>query len=245
MMSHCSFALTQRDVHVWTLRTETSDAVAAKFESFLAPDEKDRAGRFRFSHLRRAFVSIRGALRCLLGRYLNLEPASIGFNYASKGKPALATAAGLEFNIAHSGSLAVFAFTANCQIGVDLEHVRPLRESQQIADQFFCKEEAAEIASFESSERDRAFFSCWTRKEAYIKATGDGLSVPLSDFRVALQPHEPIRFVHLAKDANAAKAWTLHDLRLASDYAAALTYRDRPRPILVFPSIHAADCLSV
>ena len=244
MLAGSSFELSGRDVHVWTLRTGPSNAVAAKFEPVLAPDEKRRAERFRFDYLRHSFIITRGVLRCMLGRYLNLHPASIQFNYGSKGKPALASAVGIEFNETHSSGLAVFAFTIGCQIGIDIEQIRPLTEMQQIANHFFCSEEAAEIMLLPPNKRVRAFFCCWTRKEAYIKATGDGLSVPLDEFRVSLRPNEPARFIHLAHDENAATAWSLHDLCLASNYAAALAYDDRPRPISVFRVIDPAELIS-
>jgi 4'-phosphopantetheinyl transferase len=212
-----------------------------KFEPFLTPDEKDRADRLRFCNLRRSFVVTRGSLRCLLGRYLDIHPADIRLHYGPKGKPSLASATGIGFNVTHSGDLAAFAFTRDCPIGIDLEQVHPVNEAQQIADRFFCPEEAADIMALPPSERQRAFFRCWTRKEAYIKATGDGLSTPLSQFRVALEPNEPARFIHVSHDRNAAKAWALHDLRVASNYVAALAYRDSPRSVSVFPAIDPAE----
>src|SRR5471030_1076578 len=239
----CSFDLCGRDVHVWTLRTGGSGAVAAKFEPVLAPVERAHAKRFRFDHLRHSFVITRGALRYLLGRYLDLHPSIIRFGFGPKGKPALASAAGIEFNATHSGGLAVFAFTVGRQIGVDLEQIRPLTGTQHIADRFFCPEEAADIVSLPPSERERDFFCCWTRKEAYVKAIGDGLSAPLDEFRVTVHPNEPARMIHLAHDKNAAKAWTLHDLSLASGYAAALAYRDRQRSVFVFPIRDAIETL--
>jgi 4'-phosphopantetheinyl transferase len=213
------------------------------FERVLVKHETDRAARFSFSHLRESFVIARGALRYLLGRYLDLHPASIRFIYGSNGKPALASAANIQFNITHSGSLAAVALTADCQIGVDLEQIRPLSDLQHIADRYFCSEEAAEIMSLPPSERERAFFCCWTRKEAYIKAIGDGLSAPLDGFRVTVQPNTPARFVHLGHDTTAAETWTLHDLCLASDYAAALAYRDRQRSLSIFPIVDLAEFL--
>jgi 4'-phosphopantetheinyl transferase len=213
--------------------TIASDVLAAKFESVLASDEKDRAARFILERRRHSFVVARGVLRCLLGRYLDMHPANIRFNYGSKGKPAVTSTLGIEFNATHSGELAVFAFTAGCPIGVDLEQIRPLSDIQDIADRFFCSEEAAELMALPPTEREHAFFRCWTRKEAYIKAIGEGLSAPLDEFRVTLQPTEPARFVHISRDT--AEAWTLHDLGLASGYAAALAYRDRERSLSVFP----------
>ncbi len=231
--------LTSRDVHIWHVSTIASDALAAKFESVLAIEEKDRAARFIFEPRRRSFIIARGVLRCLLGRYLDLPPTDIRFNYGSKGKPAVTSTSGLEFNATHSGDLAVFAFTAGCPIGVDLEQIRPSNETQHIADRFFCSEEAAELMSLPPSERDRAFFCCWTRKEAYIKAIGEGLSAPLDEFRVTLLPNESARFIHISHDI--AEAWTLHDLSLASGYAAALAYRDRRRSVSVFPILDPAE----
>jgi 4'-phosphopantetheinyl transferase len=223
-----------RVIEIWILPTETSDPARAKFERLLAPEEKVRAERFRFDRLRNSFITTRGALRCLLGSYLSVPPASLEFHYGSKGKPTLAPAMEIDFNATHSGDFAAFAFTLGCQIGIDLEHIHPLAEMQDIAGRFFCPDETAELASLPPDDREAAFFRCWTRKEAYIKAIGDGLSAPLDAFRVTLLSNEPARFVHLAHDTNAAQAWTLHDLSLASGYAAALAYHDGERPISVF-----------
>jgi 4'-phosphopantetheinyl transferase len=245
MIPDCSFEFSGREVHVWTLHIEASHAVATTFEPVLSADEKDRAAHFRFDHLRHSFVTVRGALRYLLGRYLDLHPARILFNYGLKGKPALASDASIEFNLTHSGDMAAFAFTVGCQIGVDVEQIRPLTEAQDIANRYFCSEESAEMMSLPPNERERAFFFCWTRKEAYIKAIGDGLSAPLHEFRVTLQPNEPARLIHLAHDKEAARAWTLHDLRLDSNYAAALAYRDRQRPLSIIPIVDPRELTGV
>ena len=237
MSSACSSELCGNEVHVWSVGTQAEDAIVQRLEAVLSPDEKHRAARFRFPHLRQSFVITHGVLRCLLGRYLGLDPAGLRFDYGSRGKPALISAAHIEFNAAHSSGLAAFAFTLGCPIGVDLEQVRPLPEMRMIADRFFCPEEAAEIMALEPSQREPAFFRCWTRKEAYIKATGDGLSAPLNEFRVTVQPNEPARFLHIGDKTNAERAWTLHDLQLASSYSAALAYRDRERPLSVFPIV--------
>jgi 4'-phosphopantetheinyl transferase len=243
-IADCSLELAGRIVHVWPVRTVASNEVTSWLERVLAPDEKDRAARFKFNHLRHSFILARGALRILLGCYLKASPASIQFKYGSKGKPTLAAPPLLDFNASHSGGLAVFAFTASCEIGVDVEHIRPLPDMQNIADRFFCSEEAAELMSLTANQREHAFFLCWTRKEAYIKAIGDGLSAPLDDFRVTVQPGQPAQFIHIAHDANDAKDWTLSDLELAPNYAAALAYRDAQRPIVVSPVINPAELLS-
>lgn len=235
MTADRSFELRAHDVHVWTLGATASEAAAARFDPILASDERERAMRFRFDHLRHSYIVTRGVLRCLLARYANLHPSEMRFAYGSKGKPALALAAGIEFNATHSHGSALFAFARGCSVGVDLEAVRPIAGAQDIADRFFCPEEAAEIRSLPPSERERAFFRCWTRKEAYIKAIGDGLSAALDGFRVTLRPGDPARLLHIAQDTGAAQAWTLDDLTPAADFAAALAYRDRRRPLSSFP----------
>jgi 4'-phosphopantetheinyl transferase len=208
----CSFDLSGRIIHVWPVLNEAPSSVAERFQPYLSPDEKGRAARFRFEHLRNSFVVTHGVLRILLGRYLHISPAGILFKYGSKGKPRIAGSAGIDFNMSHSDGLAVFAFTAGCEVGVDVERIRPLPDMQSIADRFFCSEEAAELMSLAANQREHGFYLCWSRKEAYIKAIGDGLSAPLDSFRVTLQPCQPARFIHLANDTSASKAWSLHDL---------------------------------
>jgi 4'-phosphopantetheinyl transferase len=244
-LSDCSLELIRRMVHVWPVRTVASNDITWWLEQVLVPDEKERAARFRFDHLRHSFILARGALRILLGRYLNASPAGIQFKYGSKGKPSLAAPPLVDFNASHSGGLAVFAFTAHCEIGVDVEQIRPLPDMQNIADRFFCSEEAAELMSLTANQREHAFFRCWTRKEAYIKAISDGLSAPLNDFCVTVQAGQRARFIHIAQDASDAKNWTLSDLELDPNYAAALAYRDAERPVVVSPVIDPAELLNI
>jgi 4'-phosphopantetheinyl transferase len=239
----CAFKLTDRIVEVWCISTVVSSAACGQFFAVLNADERDRARQFRFDHLRSSFVAARGALRVLLGRYLNATPNCINFNYGSRGKPSLGTQARIQFNVSHSGALAVMVFTLDCDLGVDVEQIRPLPDIQEIATQFFCVDEAAELMSLTAHERERAFFLCWTRKEAYIKAVGDGLYVPLNSFRVTLRPTEPARLIQLNDNSEAAMAWSLHDLSVTSNYAAALAYRDALRPLRVLPVIAALELL--
>ena len=244
MPLQCSFELSPSAVHIWPLRTEASDDVAAVAERVLAADEMNRAAKFGFHKLRQSFVITRGVLRHLLGRYLRLQPADIEFVYGSKGKPAITSAAGLQFNLAHSNGMAVIAIAADCQIGVDLEYMRPIPDMQYLAQRFFCAEEAAELMSLLPSERQGAFFRCWTRKEADLKAIGDGLSAPLNAYRVTVRPNDPARLIHLGHDRAADEAWTLHDLFLAPNYAAALAYRDEARFLTVLPIVSGRELLA-
>jgi 4'-phosphopantetheinyl transferase len=239
-----SFDLSGRNVEIWPVRIDAADAVAERFELYLGSDEKHHAARFRFDELRRSFVIARGALRILLGHYVNVSPTSIEFKYGSRGKPALAGPACVEFNVSHSGGLALFAFTIGCNLGVDVEQIRTLNDSQRIADRFFCSDEAIELMSLTTNQRETAFYLCWTRKEAYIKATGNGLSAPLDSFRVTLRPGEPARFLRLGQDNNSAAMWRLLDLQLAPNYAAALAYCDKERPVDLFRISDAAELLN-
>jgi 4'-phosphopantetheinyl transferase len=207
----------------------------------LSPQEQDRAARFRFEALRNSFILRRGALKLLLGRYLDICPDVVQFRYSGNQKPAIAPEHRLKFNASHSGGLTVFAFTLDREIGIDVEHIRPVPDMAGIAKRFFCPEEAAELISLTGREQERAFFLGWTRKEAYVKALGSGLSEPLDSFRVTISPAAPAGFVHIAHDADAAKLWTLHDLALAPEYAGALAYADAPRPLRLSPTMKAPE----
>jgi len=239
------FELTGRAVHVWPVSIQAPDAVVDQFRSLLSADETGRASRFRFEHLQRSFILARGALRTLLGRYLKTPAHDLEFRYGAKGKPALPEPAGLQFNASHSRDLALFAFTMDCELGVDIEAVRCMPDMEDVARRFFCTDETAELMALSTAQRDQGFFLCWTRKEAYIKATGEGLSAPLDAFRVTLRPGEPARIVHLERDPMAARAWSLHDLALDPGYAAALAYQDSPRPLETFKVVNPKQLLEI
>jgi 4'-phosphopantetheinyl transferase len=224
--------LESREVHLWTVLLEAAEDNFARALSWLSEEETARAERFRFDRHRRAFVIGRAALRALLARYLGLEAAAIQFVHGPQGKPALADpSCSLRFNASNSGSLAAYAFTTGCEIGVDVEQHRPLYDFESIADRFFSPEETAELLNLPPTEKTAGFFNCWTRKEAFIKAMGGGLSIPLDSFRVTLQPGVPARMVSLDGSEEAARGWTLHHFDPAPDYAGAIAYPDQPRPI--------------
>jgi 4'-phosphopantetheinyl transferase len=227
------------------LQIEASTTIVNRFHKLLSPEERERTSRFRFGHLKDSFILARGALRVLLGHYARISPPAIEFSYGPKGKPSIAGNSRLKFSLSHSNSLALFAFTLDCEIGIDLEYISPTSNILDIADRFFCHEEAAELMSLPIEQRTHAFFLCWTRKEAYIKATGEGLSEPLDRFRVSLRPGEAARLVHLGHDTNAAALWALHDLTPNPYYAAALAYRDEPRPVEILPPLEPVKLLNV
>lgn len=182
--------------------------------------------RFRFERDRRRFIVGRGVLRTILGRYLGVEPDKVQFRYSPRGKPYLAErfdSYGLRFNLAHSHELALYAFTRDREIGVDLEYVRPMPDAVEIATRFFSTRENAVFRVLPKSQELEAFYNCWTRKEAYLKATGDGLARPLDQFAVSLTPGEPARLLHVEKDLLQEIArWSFQALKPAFSYVAAV-----------------------
>jgi 4'-phosphopantetheinyl transferase len=188
----------------------------------LSADERERAGRFRFDRDRRRFVAARGLLRLVLGRTLGLDPAGLRFAYGPRGKPSLADGPGLGFNVSHSGGLALLAFAWDRELGVDVEEEREVKEAADIARRYFSHRESEELLRLPEGERKAAFFRCWTRKEAFIKATGDGLSRALDAFDVTLRPGEPARLLRVEGEPGAKSRFWIEDLRPAPGFAGAL-----------------------
>lgn len=162
---------------------------AAPLARLLSADERERARRFAFERDRRRYIVARARLRQLLGERLAAAPESLQFLYSPNGKPALAGRAGqrdLRFNVSHCGELAAYAFAEGCEVGVDVEEVRELPDADEIAMRFFAPRERAAYLRLRPRERAQGFFNCWTRKEAFVKALGEGLSHPLAAFDVSL-----------------------------------------------------------
>ncbi|MGB8681806.1 MAG: 4'-phosphopantetheinyl transferase superfamily protein [Candidatus Binatus sp.] len=215
-------------VHVWRASLDQRSSQADGFLNTLDDDERSRAGRFYFSRDRERFIVARGVLRALLGRYLNRAPESLAFSYNTHGKPALDSESdAIRFNLSHSHGTALYAVTRGREIGVDLEFIRCDLEAEQIAERFFSHREIATLRALPLSLRKYAFFLCWTRKEAYIKARGDGLSMPLDQFDVSLIPGEPAALLSTQPDRGEAVRWSLWNLTPASGYAAALAAEGR------------------
>ncbi len=204
------------------------DVEAPRLQSLwqtLSPDERARAERFHFRKDRDSFIVARGLLRVILGRYLNAEPDRLRFRYSQYGKPALAgefDEEALCFNLSHSDRLALYAVTRGRKIGVDLEHIRPDFADEQIAEQFFASGEVAALRALPMHAQQEAFFNCWTRKEAFIKARGEGLSLPLDEFEVSVVPGEPAVLLSTKGDIREALRWSLQELVPGPGYVAAL-----------------------
>jgi len=216
-------ALGAGEVHVWRVALHQPPATVAAFASLLSNDERTRAARFYFDRDRSAYVSARGALRTLAGRYLGRPPAALGFGYQAKGKPYLLAPDGdrLRFNVSHSGEVAVIGFTLGREIGVDVERRRSMSELASLAHTSFSPDEYARFCAIPQHDREVAFFLCWSRKEAFIKATGEGVS-QLADFDVSLAPGDPARLLRVAGEPHGEPRWSLDDLPEIPGYAAAL-----------------------
>lgn len=211
------------EVHVWRTSLDRDGAEVERLWAALAPDERERAQRFHFERDRRRFVVARGVLREILGRCLGLAPARIRFAYNKYGKPSLLEdAGGLRFNVSHSEEAALYACTLGREVGVDIELLRDDFASFEIAERFFSRAEVHSLGSLPPHLRTEGFFNCWTRKEAYIKALGEGLSHPLDSFSVSLAPGEPARLIATDGDPLEAARWSIVDLNPFQGYAAAL-----------------------
>lgn len=213
------------EVHVWRASLSLTASSVQSLQQTLAADEQARADRFHFQRDREHFIIARGVLRAILGCYLRREPSQLRFCYNSHGKPVLAKESGgdvFRFNVSHSHGLALYAVTRGREVGVDLEHIRPHLDLIEIAERFFSPREVAVLRALPPRMQTYAFFSCWTRKEAYIKAKGEGLSIPLDQFDVSLAPGEPAALLHTQWDDQEASRWSLRELNPGPGYVAAL-----------------------
>ncbi len=232
------------EVHIWGVWLKAPAAVNHAYRSLLSPSEIVRADRFVFERLTLSYQLSQGALRLLLAHSLECEPADIEFRFGPRGKPMLQGSSRIRFNMAHSGDLALYALTVDCEIGIDVEELRDIPDIEKVASHYFSRAEASELLSIgdKISARD-AFFRCWTRKEAYIKAVGDGLYLPLDQFQVTLFRDAPAKFVHIGNDVSAAAEWTLEHLDPAPNYLGALAYQSTPRNIVFHAPLDPAQLL--
>jgi 4'-phosphopantetheinyl transferase len=213
------------EIHVWKQDLSLPSAQVEFFRGLLSPDELERLGRFRFDTNRTEYAVSRGTLRALLGAYLGLSPRELHFAYSEYGRPSLAARLSpglLSFNISHSGEVVLLAFARVRRIGIDVERIRRDFSTSEIAERFFSPAERAALGQLPADDRHNAFFRCWTRKEAFIKALGEGLSHPLDQFDVSLSPGLPAALLATRPVADEARRWSLWDIHVPSCYAGAL-----------------------
>ena len=222
-----SLQLTSGEVHCWCASLDASPEACARLHATLTDDERNRSARFRFARDRRRFIVARGALRNLLGRYLQIPPEQISFSYNAFGKPELRPefAHRLKFNLSHSAGLALIAIAAASDVGVDLEYIRAQSDYANVARRFFSAAEVDYLTDLPSHRHAEGFFSCWTKKEAYVKACGEGLAISFNSFSVPLKTDPaaaPAELDVASTDIVPAKRWSLYTLWPAPGYVGAL-----------------------
>jgi 4'-phosphopantetheinyl transferase len=191
----------------------------------LSPLERIRASRFAFDLDRSRFIIARAKLRQFLGERLQVRPASVELVYGPRGKPALApqfARAGLRFNVSHSNNIAVYAFASGREVGIDVEAVRAIKYADSIAARLFSRFENNAYLDLDPEDRPLGFFNCWTRKEAFIKALGEGLYYPLNRFDVSLAPGEPAKLLRVEDKRGSDSGWHLDAFCPAPGYVAAI-----------------------
>ncbi len=207
--------LHNNDVHIWKASLNVNSDKITTLKSILSNDEIDKADRFVFGRDQRRFIVARGLLRIILGRYLMVKPKKIKFIYNDYGKPALSYKfhkRKLHFNISHSNELVVFAITNKGRIGIDIENVHSMKDIEQIIERFFSIEEQEEFKTLPKYCQEQVFFKCWTRKEAFIKACGQGLTLPLNKFTVSVIPSEPARLKYIDNEIDKVDSWTMKEV---------------------------------
>jgi 4'-phosphopantetheinyl transferase len=216
------------EVQLWLADLDRPPVPLEGLGATLAPDERERAARFHFDVHRRRFTAGRGLLRRLLGRLLDLPAEALAFRYGVKGKPELALpaghpGAGLRFNLSHSANGALIAVARERTVGADLEHLRPLDDAEALVERFFHPAERRAFAGVAPAERLACFYAGWTRKEAYVKARGDGLSLPTTEFEVVLAPGQPARLVRFEREPAEVGRWSFAAFEPARGFLGAVT----------------------
>jgi 4'-phosphopantetheinyl transferase len=223
-------ALHHGELHIWRASLECAPAVLCGLETTLCAAETARAARFHFPRDRNYFVAGRGILRSLLGAYLRKSPESLKFIYGPQDKPALEIqdpSSPVNFNLSHSHGLAVYAFALVREVGVDVELIRPEFVSDDIAERYFSPSELEELRALPQDLRAEGFFNCWTRKEAYVKARGEGLQISLKDFDVSLTPGKAPEL-----ESVDSSRWSLRSFEPAPSYVAAVVAEGKDLKLL-------------
>ncbi|MCF6257770.1 MAG: 4'-phosphopantetheinyl transferase superfamily protein [Gammaproteobacteria bacterium] len=224
-----NFTINDNEVHLWQASLDQSGSHIQELERLLCPAEKLRAGKFVFDKHRRRFIAGRGFLRSILGGYLNQSATSLEFSYGPQGKPALVSPDihdKLYFNVSHSHEIALYAISRNRQVGVDVEYLRAKRGVESIAQHYFYPAECKVIDSLPAERKKEAFFKAWTVKEAYAKATGEGLSV-LEQVETSLSPNGPAALLNIHGNSGAMARWSSRQIHFSPDYMAALVVEGR------------------
>lgn len=223
-----SVALDNDEIHIWSAKLDIAEARVKKWQLYLSTEELQRAHRFYFVKDQNHFIVARGVLRKILSLYTNKQPYEIRFEYNKYGKPFLTRESGgdlFHFNLSHSSGLVLYAITSKREVGIDVEYLREDFSDLEIANRFFSPDEVSVLRSLRPEDQTLAFFLGWTRKEAFIKAKGEGLSIPLDQFDVSLIPGQPATLLRTRYDRLEVSHWMLFNIDRFSGYAAALAVK--------------------
>ena len=224
------------EVHVWQADLDALVLATESSRSPLSQDEHQRASRFHFESDRKRYIAGRQFLRKLISAYSKIDFMGSSFHYSPKGKPSLGPASEIRFNVSHSGRIAIFAFVRGKEVGVDVEQIRKEVNVKEIAGRFFSRAEQATFATVAEELKREAFFRCWTRKEAFVKAKGDGLSLPLDQFDVSLLPGESAQLLSTRPEPEEQHRWSMCDLNVGPDYASALVVEGKGASVVEKPT---------
>lgn len=219
-----SLHLHSADVHLWRASLDLPAPVVLEFRQYLSSSELYKASRFRYRIHRSRYIARHAILRLILQRYLEIPPAEIIIENRDYGKPMLASLhdSSICFNLSSSHNMALFAIACQREVGVDIERIKPAIASEPIAELFFSSLETSTLRALPADMQVKAFFDCWTRKEAYIKALGTGLSLELNSFDVSLEPGKPAKLLYTRHDPGRENHWFMESLDTGADYSSAL-----------------------
>jgi 4'-phosphopantetheinyl transferase len=235
--------LTDSDIHVWCASLNVFPQDLPHYLALLSQAEHSRAERLYFERDRNRFIVGRGLLRLFLGIYSEQEPAQIEFVYGPQGKPAIKSEGQnkvLEFNLSHSKDIVLYAFNWNRKLGIDVEYIIPMADSRDFAEKYFTPRESGYINSLSGKQKEQAFFKTWTCKEAFLKANGSGLMVPISQVEISLRIEGVVKLISI-DGSESASYWRLELLNLLPQYQAALAVEDyHGRIIFQYLNTHPA-----
>jgi 4'-phosphopantetheinyl transferase len=218
--------LCEDEIHIYRSTLEKPPAEVKQLEKILSPDEIEKAYKFKFETDRNNYIVGRAFLRNILNKYLEIDASKINFSYAEKGKPFIKDSI-VKFNLAHSKSYVVYAFTLEKEVGIDLEYLKEMPDAREIAKGFFSKDETHELDKVSEKNLELAFFNCWTRKEAFIKAVGEGLSYPLADFTVTLIPGDEPEIIWIKKNPEEINDWSMINIEVKENYISSLAIKSK------------------
>ena len=213
------------EVHVWRLLLNEHYSQVESLKEFLSEDELLRSGKFHFEKDQNSFIIARGILRMILGGYLGMKPNELSFEYTSSGKPVLVHNNGddkISFNLSHSTDVVLYAVTLNRNVGIDVESIRDTVDVVQIANRFFSASEIQSLDCIPEKQRPEKFFQYWTRKEAFLKATGEGVSFPMEQCNVSLVNGNFLSPIELYGENSENSRWYVRDLFPGDGYVAAI-----------------------